>query len=57
MPAEQIAAIGTKIGMDIQPIGGIQPAIDWLDAGKKRLVCFTGSLYLPERLKTFGFKF
>jgi dihydrofolate synthase / folylpolyglutamate synthase len=57
MPAEQIAAIGTKIGMDIQPVGGIQPALDWLEAGKKRLVCFTGSLYLPERLKTFGFKF
>jgi dihydrofolate synthase/folylpolyglutamate synthase len=55
MPAEQIAAIGTKIGMDIQPVGGIQPAIDWLEAGKKRLVCFTGSLYLPAELKKHGF--
>ncbi|NOU35977.1 MAG: bifunctional folylpolyglutamate synthase/dihydrofolate synthase [Kiritimatiellaceae bacterium] len=55
MPAEQIAAIGTKIGMDIQPVSGIQPAIEWLDAGKKRLVCFTGSLYLPAELKKHGF--
>ncbi len=54
MPAEQIAAIGTKIGMDIQPVGGIQPTIDWLEAGKKRLVCFTGSLYLPEELRKCG---
>jgi dihydrofolate synthase/folylpolyglutamate synthase len=55
MKAEEISAIGAKIGMDIQPVDGIQPALDWLDAGKKRLVCFTGSLYLPEELKKHGF--
>jgi dihydrofolate synthase/folylpolyglutamate synthase len=57
MAAEEISAIGAKIGMDIEPVAGIQPALDWLDAGKRRLVCFTGSLYLPEQLKTFGLKF
>ncbi|MDD3276055.1 MAG: bifunctional folylpolyglutamate synthase/dihydrofolate synthase [Kiritimatiellales bacterium] len=55
MSAEEISAIGAKIGMDIQPVAGIQPALDWLDAGKKRLVCFTGSLYLPGELKKHGF--
>jgi len=57
MTAAEISAIGAKIGMDIEPVGEIQPALDWLEAGKKRLVCFTGSLYLPEKLRTFGFKF
>lgn len=55
MSAEQISSIGAKIGMDIEPVEGIQPALDWLEAGKKRLVCFTGSLYLPEELKKHGF--
>jgi len=55
MKAEEISAIGAKIRMDIQPVSGIQPALDWLEAGKKRLVCFTGSLYLPEELKKHGF--
>jgi dihydrofolate synthase/folylpolyglutamate synthase len=54
MPAEEISAIGAKIGMDIEPVAGIQPALDWLEAGKKRLVCFTGSLYLPEELRKCG---
>lgn len=54
MKAEAISAIGAKIGMDIQPVQGIQPALDWLGAGKKRLVCFTGSLYLPEELRKNG---
>ncbi|MCC7299643.1 MAG: bifunctional folylpolyglutamate synthase/dihydrofolate synthase [Verrucomicrobia bacterium] len=55
MKAEEISAIGAEIGMDIEPVGAIQPALDWLEAGKKRLVCFTGSLYLPEELKKHGF--
>jgi dihydrofolate synthase / folylpolyglutamate synthase len=54
MTAEQISAIGAEIGMDIEPVAGIQPALDWVAAGKKRLVCFTGSLYLPEELKKHG---
>lgn len=57
MSAEQIAAAGAAAGMDIQPVDGIQPALDWLEVGKKRLVCFTGSLYLPEKLKAHGLKF
>jgi folylpolyglutamate synthase/dihydropteroate synthase len=55
MKAEEISAIGAKIGIDIQPVADIQPALDWLEAGKKRLVCFTGSLYLPVELKKHGF--
>lgn len=55
MKAEEISAIGAKIGIDIEPVAGIQPALDWLEAGKKRLVCFTGSLYLPEELRKHGF--
>jgi dihydrofolate synthase/folylpolyglutamate synthase len=55
MKAEEISAVGAKIGMDIQPVGEIKPALDWSEAGKKRLVCFTGSLYLPGELKKHGF--
>ncbi|MGE4488050.1 MAG: folylpolyglutamate synthase/dihydrofolate synthase family protein [Kiritimatiellales bacterium] len=54
MPAEEIAAIGKSVGIDIEPVDTPQVALDWLDAGKKRLVCFTGSLYLPEELKKHG---
>lgn len=55
MSAQEISAAGAEIGMDIQPVAGIQPALDWIEADKKRLVCFTGSLYLPEELKKHGF--
>ena len=55
MKAEEIAAIGKRIGLEITPVETPRPALDWLDAGKKRLVCFTGSLYLPEQLKKHGF--
>jgi dihydrofolate synthase/folylpolyglutamate synthase len=54
MPAEEIVAIGKSVGIDIEPVDTPQVALDWLDAGKKRLVCFTGSLYLPEELKKHG---
>ena len=57
MPNEKIAETGKRIGLEIIPVESPQPALDWLEAGKKRLVCFTGSLYLPKQLKTFGFKF
>lgn len=54
MPAEEIAAIGKTIGLDIEPIQNFQPARDWVAEGKKRLLCFTGSLYLAEELKKQG---
>jgi dihydrofolate synthase/folylpolyglutamate synthase len=55
MKAEEIAEIGKRIGLEITPVDSPQPVLDWLEAGKKRLVCFTGSLYLPEELKKHGF--
>jgi len=55
MKAEEIAEIGRRIGLEITPVESPQPVLDWLEAGKKRLVCFTGSLYLPEELKKHGF--
>lgn len=55
MKAEQIAEIGRSLGLEITPVENPQAALDWLDAGKKRLVCFTGSLYLPGELKKYGF--
>lgn len=55
MKAEEIAEIGKRIGLEIMPVESPQPVLDWLEAGKKRLVCFTGSLYLPEVLKKHGF--
>ncbi len=55
MKAEEIAEIGKRVGLEITPVGTPQPVIDWLNAGKKRLVCFTGSLYLPGELKKYGF--
>lgn len=55
MKAEEIAEIGKRIGLEITPVATPQPAMDWLNAGKKRLVCFTGSLYLPVELKKHGF--
>ena len=55
MKAEEIAEIGKRIGLEITPVETLQCVRDWLDAGKKRLVCFTGSLYLPGELKKHGF--
>jgi dihydrofolate synthase/folylpolyglutamate synthase len=55
MKAEEIAEVGKRIGLEIIPVESPQPVLDWLEAGKKRLVCFTGSLYLPEVLKKHGF--
>lgn len=54
MQAAEIAALGRQAGLDITPVADFQPVTEWLDAGKKRLVCFTGSLYLPEELKKAG---
>lgn len=53
MSAEQIAAIGKTVGLDIEPIETPKPALEWVE-GKKRLLCFTGSLYLAEELKKQG---
>ncbi|MDK2857382.1 MAG: dihydrofolate synthase / folylpolyglutamate synthase [Verrucomicrobiota bacterium] len=53
MKAEEIAAIGKTAGIDIEPTESPQTAIDWVETGKKRLVCFTGSLYLAEELKKY----
>lgn len=55
MKAEEIAEIGKRIGLEITPVETPQCVREWLDAGKKRLVCFTGSLYLPEELRKHGF--
>jgi dihydrofolate synthase/folylpolyglutamate synthase len=55
MKAEEIAEAGQRVGLEIIPVESPQPVLDWLEAGKKRLVCFTGSLYLPEVLKKHGF--
>lgn len=54
MPAERIVEIGKSVGMNIEAADGPQPALDWLDDGKKRLLCFTGSLFLAEELKKRG---
>jgi len=54
MPAEEIAAIGKNVGLDIQPVKTIQPARDWVADGKKRLLCFTGSFYLAAELRKCG---
>ncbi|MCU0857857.1 MAG: bifunctional folylpolyglutamate synthase/dihydrofolate synthase [Pontiellaceae bacterium] len=54
MKAEAIVENGRRIGLEITPVESPQPAIEWAEAGKKRLVCFTGSLYLPEELKKAG---
>lgn len=55
MPAEQIADIGRKAGMEVHLPAGPQPVLDWLNGGKKRMLCFTGSLRLAGELRKFGF--
>ena len=55
MSAEQITEIGQAAGIDIEPAESPQVAIDWVNAGKKRLLCFTGSLFMAEELKKSGF--
>ncbi len=55
MPAEEIAAIGKGMGIDIVPSENVQPAREWVADGKKRLLCFTGSLYLAAELRKSGF--
>ena len=54
MSAEQITEIGKAAGVDIEPIENPQVAVDWVHAGKKRLLCFTGSLFMAEELKKQG---
>ncbi|MFA5687864.1 MAG: folylpolyglutamate synthase/dihydrofolate synthase family protein [Kiritimatiellales bacterium] len=54
MSAGEIIAAGKTAGMQIELIEHLNEALDWANAGKKRLVCFTGSLYLPEQLRTAG---
>ena len=56
MRAEEIAELGKSVGVDIEPIENPQIAIDWVNAGKKRLLCFTGSLYLAGEIKKLGFQ-
>jgi len=55
MKAEEIAAIGKTVGIEIEPIENVQPARDWVDEGKKRLLCFTGSLYMAAELRKSRF--
>ncbi|QHI70732.1 bifunctional folylpolyglutamate synthase/dihydrofolate synthase [Tichowtungia aerotolerans] len=54
MSAEEIAEVGQTIGMKLEPIEDLQPARNWVESGKKRLLCFTGSLYLAEELRRQG---
>jgi dihydrofolate synthase/folylpolyglutamate synthase len=54
MSAEKIAEVGKEAGLDIEPIENLQPALNWVEAGKKRLLCFTGSLLMAEQLKMKG---
>lgn len=54
MSAEEIVTIGKAAGIDIEPADDFQPATQWVDEGKKRLLCFTGSLCLAEELKKQG---
>ena len=54
MKAEEIAEVGKTVGMDIEAISTLQPALDWVESGKKRLLCFTGSLFMAEELKKQG---
>jgi dihydrofolate synthase/folylpolyglutamate synthase len=56
MSAEKIAEIGKAEGIDIEPVENPQVAVDWVHAGKKRLLCFTGSLFMAEKIKKFGFQ-
>ncbi len=51
MSAGKIADVGKTAGIDIEPLDDFQPAVDWLEAGKKRLLCFTGSLFMAGELK------
>ncbi len=54
MSAEEIAEIGKRVGVHIEPADNLQPALDWVESGKKRLLCFTGSLFMAEELKKQG---
>jgi len=56
MRAEEIAAAGKAVGIDIEPLENPQAALDWVNDGKKRLLCFTGSLFMAGELKKFGFQ-
>ena len=54
MSAEEIVNIGTDAGIDIESVDNFQPATQWVEQGKKRLLCFTGSLFMAEELKQSG---
>lgn len=54
MSAEDLCELGKTAGLDIEPISDFQKARDWAATGKKRLLCFTGSLFMAEALKKQG---
>ena len=54
MKADQIVEIGRAVGLDIEGGDSFSLARTWVDGAKKRLLCFTGSLYLAEELKKQG---
>jgi len=55
MSAEEIVEIGNSIGLNIEPIESLESSREWVQNGKKRLLCLTGSLSLGEALKKSGF--
>ena len=54
MSADEIAEAGKRAGIEMETAGDPNVALNWVEAGKKRLVCFTGSLYLPAELRKSG---
>lgn len=54
MSAEQIVEVGRSVGVEIEPVEDVQAALDWVDAGKKRMLCFAGSLFMAEAVKKAG---
>jgi len=55
MSAEKIVELGKAAGIDIESAENPQAAIDWVNDGKKRLLCFAGSLFWAGELKKAGF--
>jgi dihydrofolate synthase / folylpolyglutamate synthase len=54
MSADQIVELGQAAGLDIEAASDFKSSRDWVESGKKRLLCFAGSLFLAEEIRKSG---
>jgi dihydrofolate synthase/folylpolyglutamate synthase len=54
MTAEAIVQAGKEAGLEIDPLSGLSSALEWVEEGKRRVLCFAGSFCFAEELRKQG---